>query len=65
MNELSTLALDEYNRLACSSDAIINLLKKHANPLSRPICKNKTKDKVYFKLPPDVKDSTFPRQNRF
>ena len=31
MNELSTLALHEYNRLACSSDAIINLLKKHEN----------------------------------
>ena len=59
MNELGTLALDEYNRLACSSDAIINLLKKHGNPLARPICKNKTKDKVYFKLPPDVKDARF------
>ena len=59
MNELNTLALDEYNRLACSSDAIINLLKKHANPLARLICKNKTKDKVYCKLPLDVKDARF------
>ena len=46
MNKLSTLTPDEYNRLACSGDAIINLLKKHANPLARPICKNKTKDKI-------------------
>ena len=30
MNELSTLALDEYNSLACSSDTIITLLTKHA-----------------------------------
>ena len=35
MNELSTLAResDEYNSLACSGDAIITLLTKHANPL--------------------------------
>ena len=57
MNELSILALDEYNGLACSSDAIITLLTKHASPLARSICRNKTKDKVYFKLPPDVKDA--------
>ena len=67
MNELSNLALHEYDRLACSGDAIINLLKKHANSLARPICNNKTKDKVHFKrdfkrdfkLPPDVKDARF------
>ena len=59
MNELSNLAQDEYNRLFCSSDAIINLSKKHANPLLRPIYKNKTKDKVYFKLPTDDKDVHF------
>ena len=59
MNELSTLALDEYTSLACSSDAIITLLTKHASPLARLICRNKTKDKVYFKLPPDVKDARF------
>ena len=46
MNELNTLALDEYNSLACSSDAIITLLTKHASSLARPICRNKTKDKV-------------------
>ena len=57
MNELNTLALDEYNSLACSSDAIIALLTKHASSLARPICRNKTKAKVYFKLPPDVKDA--------
>ena len=65
MNELSTLALDEYNSLTCSSDAIITLLTKHASPLTRPICRNKTKDKIYFNLPPDVKDARFPRQNHF
>ena len=27
--------------------------------IARPICKNQTKDKVYFKLPPDVKDARF------
>ena len=43
MTELSTLALDEYNRLANSSDAIINLLKKHANPPAGPICRIKPK----------------------
>ena len=59
MNELSTLAPNEYNRFGCYSDAIINLLKKHANPLAIPICKNKIKDKIYFKLPPDVKDARF------
>ena len=59
MNELNILALDEYNSLACSSDAIITLLKKHASSLARPICRNKTKDKVYFKLPPDAKDARF------
>ena len=59
MNELSTLALDEYYSLACFSDAIITLLTKHASPLPRPICRNKTKDKVYFELPPDVKDERF------
>ena len=59
MNELNTLALDDYNSLACSSDAIITLLTKHASSLARPICRNKTKDKVYFKLPPDVKDARF------
>ena len=57
MNDLSTLALDEYNSRACSSDAIITLLTKHASSLARPICRNKTKDKVYFKLLPDVKDA--------
>ena len=59
MNELNTLALDDYNSLACSSDAIITLLTKHASSLARPICRNKTKNKVYFKLPPDVKDACF------
>ena len=44
---------------ASSSDPIINLLKKHKNPLARPICKNKTKDKVYFKLPTNVKNAHF------
>ena len=53
------MALDEYNSLACSSDAIITLLTKHASSLARPICRNKTKDKVYFKLPPDAKDTRF------
>ena len=55
MHELSNLDLNEYNRLACSSDNINHLLKKHASPLVRPINRNKTKDKVYFKLPVDVK----------
>ena len=59
MNELNTLAQDEYNSLACSSDAIITLLTKHASSLARPICRNKTKGKVYFKLPPDVKNARF------
>ena len=59
MNELNTLALDEYNSLACSSDAIITLLIKHASSLARPICRNKTKDKVYFKPPSDFKDVRF------
>ena len=45
--------------IACSSDAIITLLTKHASSLARLICTNKTKDKVYFKLPPDVKDARF------
>ena len=34
-------------------------MTKHASSLARPICRNKTKDKVYFKLPPDVKDARF------
>ena len=34
-------------------------MKRHANPLARQICKNKIKDKVYFKLPPDVTDARF------
>ena len=34
-------------------------MKKNANPFARPICKNKNKDEVYFKLPPDVKDARF------
>ena len=59
MNELNTLALDQYNSLACSGDAIITLFTKHASSLAGPICRNKTKDKVYFKLPPDVKDARF------
>ena len=59
VNELNTLALDEYNSLAYSSNAIITLLTKHASSLARPICRNKTKDKVYFELPSDVKDARF------
>ena len=43
MNELNILAPDEYNSLACSSDAIITLLMKHASSLARPICRNKPK----------------------
>ena len=40
-------------------------MKKQANPLARPICKNKTKDKVYFKLYPDVKDVHFQSKIAF
>ena len=65
MNELSIFALDEYDSLAHSSDAIITLLTKHASLLASPICRNKTKDKVYFKLPPDVKDAHFQSKIAF
>ena len=65
MNELSTLAPDEYNKPVCPSDAIINLLKKHADLLARSVCKDKNKDKVYYKLPTDVKDARFKGRTAF